>query len=127
MDHCHYAGKQRDVAQRCSLKYSTGEFEGEFYYLGENKEKHKKPFLVPVTKEVKKINKNWKETTKTISYKLQFIDAARLMASLLLNLADNLAEEIHELQCKYGHNNKKLQTLSNKIQRLWVLSWIYKR
>ena len=41
MDHCHYAGKQRDVAQRCSLKYSTGEFEGEFYYLGENKEKHK--------------------------------------------------------------------------------------
>ena len=53
-----------------------------------------------------------------MSYKLKFIDVARLMARLLLNLADNLTEEIHEIQCKYGHNNKKLQTLSNEIQRL---------
>ena len=53
-----------------------------------------------------------------MSYKLKFIDVARLMASLLLNLADNLTEEIHEIQCKYGHNNKKLQPLSNEIQRL---------
>ena len=29
------------------------------------------------------------------------------MASSLSNLVDNLAEEIHKIKCKYGHDNKK--------------------
>ena len=29
------------------------------------------------------------------------------MASSLLNLAYNLAEVIHEINCKYGHDTKK--------------------
>ena len=32
-----------------------------------------------------------------ISYKTKFIDGARFMASLLLNLVDNLAEGIHKI------------------------------
>ena len=51
-----------------------------------------------------------------MSYKLKFIDVARLMASLLLNLADNLTEEIHEIQCKYGHNNKNYKPCRTKYK-----------
>ena len=29
------------------------------------------------------------------------------MASLLSNIVDNLAEEIHKVKCKYGDDNKK--------------------
>ena len=32
------------------------------------------------------------------------------MASSLSNLVDNLAEEIHEINCKHGHGNKKCKT-----------------
>ena len=66
-------------------------FEGELNCLGENTEKYK-IFSVPITKEVKRIDKNGKEITKTISYKLQFIDSTRFMTSALSNLVDNLAE-----------------------------------
>ena len=40
-----------------------------------------KIFSVPITREVKKIDKNGEELTKTISCKLQLIDSARFMAS----------------------------------------------
>ena len=29
------------------------------------------------------------------------------MASSLSNFADNLVKEIHKINCKYGHDNKK--------------------
>ena len=32
------------------------------------------------------------------------------MASLLRNLVNNLFEEIHEIKCKYGHNDEKCET-----------------
>lgn len=43
---------------------------------------------------------------KTISNRLQFIDSTRFMASLLSNLINNLAEEIHKIQCKYRQSGK---------------------
>ena len=43
---------------------------------------------------------------KTISYKLQFIDSGRFIVMSLSNLADNLAERIHNFKCKYEHDNK---------------------
>ena len=98
-DHCHYKGKYRvDVQSIYKLKHSTPketsvafhngsnydynfvikeprkEFEGEFHCLEENTEENK-AFSVPVT-EVKRIYKNGKEPTKTISYRLQFINSA---------------------------------------------------
>ena len=49
----------------------------------------------------------------TISYRLQFIDSTKFMASSL----SNLAEEIHKIKRKYGHNDKKCETceLNTKI------------
>ena len=51
-----------------------------------------KKFSVTTTKEVKRIDKHGEEITKYISYKLQFVNSARFVASLLSNLVDNLAE-----------------------------------
>ena len=45
------------------------------------------------------------------SYRLQFIDSAKVMVSSLLNLVNNLAEGVHKIKCKYGHDNKKIQNL----------------
>ena len=131
---CHCTGKCKGGAHNiCNLKYSipkevsvlfhngwkydyhfiikelAKEFGGEFVCLGENTEKYKTS-PVPITKEVKRIGKNGEETTKPISYKLQFIDSARFMASLLSNLLDNLAEGIHKTKCTPGHDNKKSET-----------------
>ena len=39
-----------------------------------------------------KIDKHGNETVETISYKKNFIDSARFMASSLSNLVDNLTE-----------------------------------
>ena len=50
-----------------------------------------------------------KKLKKYISYILQFIDSARLMASSLSNRVNNLSEEIHEVKCRYGHGKKKCE------------------
>ena len=69
--------------------------------LAENTEKYK-TFSVPIEEEVTRISKNGKEITKTISYRLQFTDCASFMASSSSNLADNLAERIHEIDLNMG-------------------------
>ena len=46
-----------------------------------------------------RIDKNGEEITKTISYRLQFIDNTGFMASLLSNLVDNPSERLHKLKC----------------------------
>ena len=114
-DYFHFTGKYRGVAHViCNLKYSipkkypvvvhngsnydyhfiikelVKEFEGEFNCLGENTKKCK-TFSVPITKEVKSIDKNGKEITKAISYRLQSNNIARFIASPSSNLVDNLA------------------------------------
>ena len=58
-----------------------------------------------MTQEVKKIDKNKREKTKTTTYKLLFIDSARFMGSSLSNLADNFDKRIHRIKCKYRHDN----------------------
>ena len=60
-------------------------------------------------KQVKIIVKNGEKITETLSYKLQFIDRGRLMTSSLSNLVNNLAEEIDEIKCKFGHDNKRCE------------------
>ena len=63
------------------------------------------------------MSKNGKEITKIMSYRLQFIDSARYMASSLSNLLDNLAQGIHKIKCKYRNDDKnvKLAELNTKI------------
>ena len=51
-----------------------------------------------------------KKLQKNISYILQFIDSAKLMASSLSNLLNNLSEEIHRVKCKFGQEDKKCET-----------------
>ena len=43
---------------------------------------------------------------------MQFINRAALMANSLSNLVDNLAEEIHKIECNYWHDNKKCEVCS---------------
>ena len=76
----------------------ANEFEGQFECFGENKEKYKTS--IPIEKEVTKINKDGNKSVFNISYQINFIDSARLVAISLSNLVDNLAEGIHKIKCK---------------------------
>ena len=46
----------------------------------------------------------------------KYIDSARFMASSLSNLISNIAEGIHRIKCKYGHDNKKCETCRIKYK-----------
>ena len=61
---------------------------------------------VAIIKKVIRIYKNREKITKTVFYKLQFIDGARFMEKSLLNIFDNLAEGIRNIKCKYEQDNK---------------------
>ena len=41
---------------------------------------------------------------------LKFVDWAKFMASLLSNLVNNLTEGIHEIKCKYRHDDNICET-----------------
>ena len=69
------------------------------WFLRENNKKYI-TFTVPTEKEVAKIEKNGEKITKNISYILQFIDSARLMASSLSNFVNNHSEGIHKTKGK---------------------------
>ena len=64
--------------------------------------KHRKykTFSVTIEKEVTKFEKDGNESVVTKSYKVKFIDTARITASSLSNLVDDLAEGIHKVKCK---------------------------
>ena len=79
------------------IKVLAEEVEKQFTCLGENTEKYK-PFIVPIEKEVTIIDQNEEEITKNVSYKLQFLDSARVMASSLPNLVNNLSEGVHKIK-----------------------------
>ena len=115
-DHCHYTGKYRGAAHNiCNLRYKipkeipivfhngstydyhfiikelVKEFEGNFECLGENTEKYI-TFSVPIKKKIE--NKDME-----ITYKINFIDSFRFMATSLSKLVDNLTEDIHGDKC----------------------------
>ena len=68
-----------------------------------------------IEKKVTRIDKNGKEITKTISYRLQFIVSARFMASSISNLVNNFAKGIHKIKCNIIIKNMKLVELNTKI------------
>ena len=115
-DHCHYTGKYRGAAHNiCNLRYKipkeipiifhngstydyffiikelVKESEGNFECLGENTKKYI-TFPVPIKKMIE--NKDTK-----ITYKINFTDSFRFMATSLSKLVDNLTEGIHSDKC----------------------------
>ena len=103
--HYHYTGKYRGAAHRiCNLRYKTPKeipvmfhngsthdyhfvikeltkkSEGQFECLGKNTEKYI-TFSVPIKKEL--------GNSKTITYKIKFIDSFRFISSSLSRLVDN--------------------------------------
>ena len=68
------------------IKELVKDFERELYCVGKNTKKYK-TFLVLITKEVKRI-----------------VDTPRFMACSFSNLFNDLAEGIHKIKCKHGHD-----------------------
>ena len=87
------------------IKELSQVLEKQFTCLGENHWKIHN-LLVPIEKEVTQIDKNGEEITKNLSYRLQFVNSGRFMASSLPNLVNNLSEGIHKIKCKYEHNER---------------------
>ena len=72
------------------IKELVEEFERQFTCLGENTERYI-TFSIPIKNEVRRINKKEEKVTKTISYRLKFIDSARFMIRTFSSLVNNLA------------------------------------
>ena len=131
-DTCHYTDQYRGALHNiCKLKYSmyeqiivifhttrkyyyhfnikelAEELEGQFNYLRENTEK----YIQVQERKITKIGKNVEKITKTRSYRLQFIDTAKFIASLLQNFENYLTERTQKTKCKYGHDNKNVKKL----------------
>ena len=109
------------------IKELAEEFEGQFTCLGENNKKYI-TFFSFNRKRSYKIDKNGKEITKTISYRLQFLDSKILMASSLSNLVDG----VHKIECKYGHDKKlfdlKVYNVSNCLNKyLTHFVWYFEK
>lgn len=77
-------------AYHFTIEKLAEEFKGQFKCLGGNT---KRFITFPSLIENQK-------NGKAIQYKIRFVDSIRFMASSLSNLADNLAEGLHESKCK---------------------------
>ena len=49
-----------------------------------------------------------------MSYKLQFIDSAKVLANSLSNLVNNLSKGLHRIKSKLGHGDKNCETCTIK-------------
>ena len=54
------------------------------------------------------------DNTKTITYKLKFIDSFRFMSTSLSSLVDNLSE-IYKKECKGCEEKRKIKSVCNFI------------
>ena len=96
------------------IKKLEEELEKKFTCLGENTEKCI-TFSIPIENEVRGIDKNREIVTKTISYRLQFIDSARLWQAHYQILLVILLKEF-KIKCKYEQDDKKCETCGIKYK-----------
>ena len=76
--------------------------------------------VIFVTKKLQELVKNGEDITKFIPNRLQFIDIARFMASLLSNLVNKLAEGTHKINVK---NDKQSETCGIKCKNCDCLEY----
>ena len=101
-----------------TIKELAKEIEGKFYLCTRTWWRIHN-FFSQWQKDLLRIERNRKEISKTISYKLQFIDSARFKASLLPNLVDNLAEGIHKVNGKMNAIVKKYEMCGIKYRKCY--------
>ena len=123
-DHCHFTGKYRGTVHsicnvRCNIpkeipavfhngsnydyqfimKELANEFKKPFECLGKYTEEYK-TFSVSIEKEATKIYEDGNESIVTISYKVKFIDSAKVLKNAF-NFSDNDINKIILLLKKY--------------------------
>ena len=124
-DHYHYTGDYRG-AHHAFLNRSNYDNHFIIKELAEEFEKQIIEkcdiFMVPIENEVTRIDRNGEKFTKTISYRLQFIDSARFMASSLSNLFNNLSEGIQNFNVNTDMmiKNVKLDKLNLNIATVFL-------
>ena len=77
---------------------------------------------------VKRTHKNGEEITKTIFYKLQFIDCIRLFASSVSNIVRNIANKLIILNLSMGMIIKivKLAEFNTKVRSAVLNTYLLK-
>ena len=123
-DHCHYTGKFRGAAHsKCNLNYKVPKdipiiihnasydthfiinqlaekFKGELDFIEEDMEKYI-TFSVPIKKKC--------DDSKTITYKLRFIDSFRFMPTSFSELVDNVSANFNSVECKSCTENNRCE------------------
>ena len=139
-DHCHYTGKFRGAAHsKCNLNYKVPkdipiiihnasydthfiinqlaeEFKGELNCIGENMEKYI-TFSVPIKKKC--------DDSKTITYKLRFIDSFRFMPTSLSELVDNMSGNFNSIEYKSCTDNNRCEECKKLIEGIKKFPSIY--
>ena len=71
---------------------------------------------------IREFGNEGKEIVATTPYKTKFIYSVRLMTCFLSNLADNLAEGIHKIRCKYCDCFLEYESVKNNLIKYKYLS-----
>ena len=71
------------MSKEISIVFHNGFNCGYYFIIKKLTKEVKEKVSVPIEKEVTKIDKNWEEIRKNISYRLKFIDSANFMVSQL--------------------------------------------
>ena len=85
------------------------EFKGELNCVGENMEKNI-IFSVPINREC--------DNSKTIAYKLRFIDSFRFITTSLSELVDNMSGKFNSIECKLCTKNNRCEGCKKLIEGL---------
>ena len=105
------------------IKELPQNFKGKFNCFRENTKKSK-AFSAPIKKEIKRTGKDGEEITKTIYYKVKFVDSARFTANSSSNLVDNLTEGIHKIKCKYEYDHEHVELNTKIVSAIWIIQAI---
>ena len=123
-DHCHYAGKDSGTAHKIfDIEYSVLE---KIPIVFHNRSNYGDHFIIKKLAEELEKNKTLGESyEKYLIFKFptetklrKLIKMEKKLPSSLSNLAKNLSEGVHKINCKYGHDDKNGNLVELNILRL---------